>query len=174
MTLIDGTSGSAPAGKCGFLSRKHPVCPAPASAATGAPSHSFGAVLKAADVISAQPGSARCGFAQPRLTLTGQRRYTDERLRTGDIPVGATSRSGSRRLKPCEELQSSRADYNLGNPCAEKVLQDRPRQNKGAAPLTKAPSAFRRIGGAVRQGTLTITGSNVRLGTEMPVALSSF
>jgi hypothetical protein len=50
-----------------------------------------------------------------------------------------------------------------------------PRRNKGAASLTKAPSAFRKIGEAVnRQGTLTITGSNVRLGTEMPVALSLF
>jgi hypothetical protein len=29
-------------------------------------------------------------------------------------------------------------------------------------------------GSEARQGTLTITGSNVRLGTEMPVALSSF
>jgi hypothetical protein len=46
---------------------------------------------------------------------------------------------------------------------------------KGAASLTKAPSAFRKIGEAVnRQGALTITGSNVRLGTEMPVALSYF
>jgi len=117
--------------------------------------------------------SAQYGSSQPRLTLTGQRRYTDERLGLG-FPVGATSRSGGRRLKPCEELQSSRADYNLGNPCAEKVWPHRSRQNKGAAPLTKAPSAFRLIGGAVRQGTLTITGSNVRLGTEMPVALSSF
>jgi hypothetical protein len=63
---------------------------------------------------------------------------------------------------------------NLGNPNTEKVRPHRARQNKGAAPLTKAPSAFRRIGGAVRQGTLTITGSNVRLGTEMPVALSFF
>lgn len=47
-----------------------------------------------------------------------------------------------------------------------------PGKNKGAALLTKATLAFRRIGSAVRQGTLTITGSNVRLGTEMPVALS--
>jgi hypothetical protein len=92
-------------------------------------------------------------------TLTGQRKYTDERLGLG-IPVGATSRSGGRRLKPCEELQSSRADYNLGNPCAEKVRPHRARQS--SAPVGH------------RQGTLTITGSNVRLGTEMPVALSSF
>jgi hypothetical protein len=49
---------------------------------------------------------------------------------------------------------------NLGNPCAEKVLQHRARQS--SAPVGH------------RQGTLTITGSNVRLGTEMPVALSLF
>jgi hypothetical protein len=75
-----------------------------------------------------------------------------------------------------------------GNLCAEKVSARRPRQNKGAASLTKAHGAFRKIGEAVmasepdacagvggpRQGTLTITGSNVRLGTEMPVALSLF
>ena len=76
--------------------------------------HFFGGVLKAADMKSVRPSSARCGIAQPR-------------------------------------------------------------QNKGAASLTKAHGAFRKIGEAVnRQGTLTITGSNVRLGTEMPVALSLF
>jgi hypothetical protein len=74
------------------------------------------------------------------------------------------------------ELQSaSHWSRNLGNQGDEKVRPHRSRQNKGAAPLTKAPSAFRKIGEAVnRQGTLTITGSNVRLGTEMPVALSLF
>lgn len=186
MTLIDGTSGSVAAG---VWSRRGTfrVCPAPASTATGAPSHvlvaavpsivriAFGGTTVAiAGVIEGRLEISGRSDLSPSSNLTGQRSYTDERLRTGGIPVGATSRSGGRRLKPCEELQSSRADYNLGNPCAEKVWPHRPRQNKGAAPLTKAPSAFRRIGGAVRQGTLTITGSNVRLGTEMPVALSSF
>jgi hypothetical protein len=58
---------------------------------------------------------------------------------------------------------------------ALKVRPHRARQNKSAASLTKAHGAFRKIGEAVnRQGTLTITGSNVRLGTEMPVALSLF
>jgi hypothetical protein len=63
-------------------------------------------------------------------------------------------------------LPPTRVDgYGVARPC----------QNKGAASLTKAPLAFRKIGEAVnRQGTLTITGSNVRLGTEMPVALSLF
>ena len=68
MTLIDGSSGSV-ASRVWSRRGTFRVCPAPASTATGAPSHSFGAVLKAADVISAQPGSARCGFAQPRLTF---------------------------------------------------------------------------------------------------------
>jgi hypothetical protein len=58
---------------------------------------------------------------------------------------------------------------------ALKVRPHRARQNKGAASPTKAHGAFRKIGEAVnRQGTLTIIGSNVRLGTEMPVALSLF
>jgi hypothetical protein len=136
----------------------------------------FGGVPKAADVTSVQLGSARCGFAQPRLNLTGQRSYTDERFGL-EVPVGATSRSGGGyglwpAAAPFQTLPHYRR--HLGNPCAEKVWPHRSRQNKGAASLTKAPSAFRRIGGAVRQGTLTITGSNVRLGTEMPMALSSF
>jgi hypothetical protein len=50
----------------------------------------------------------------------------------------------------------------IGNPRAEKVRPHRPRQNN--APLL----------GRHGQGTLTITGSNVRLGTEMPVALPHF
>jgi hypothetical protein len=57
---------------------------------------------------------------------------------------------------------------NLGNPCAEKVLQHRPRQNNVSEPALVAG-----VGGHW-QGMLTITGSNVRLGTEMPVALSHF
>jgi hypothetical protein len=173
MTLIDGTSGSMPARMCGFSSRSFRYAQ-PQRAWRLGRRHYFGWVLKAAEVISARPGSARCGFAQPILNLTGRRSYTDERFGLLSIAVGATSRTGSQRLKPREELQSSCAGYNLGNPCAEKVRPHRARQNKGAAPLTKAHSAFRRIGGAVRQGTLTITGSNVRLGTEMPVALSYF
>ncbi len=58
---------------------------------------------------------------------------------------------------------------------SDKLAMRQPCRNKGAASLTKAHGAFRKIGEAVnRQGTLTITGSNVRLGTEMPVALSYF
>ena len=130
MNLLDGTSGSAPAGKCGFLSRKHPVCPAPASAATGAPSYSFGAVLKAADVISAQPGSARCGFAQPRLNLTGQRNNTDERFGLG-IPVGATSISGGHRM----------VRRKIGNPCAEGSAEPSPAKQR-CRPADKSPLGF--------------------------------
>jgi len=168
MTLLDGFKGSAAVSGAIWCGDAQPrgsgVSQRRRLQRTSAPSLAFGWVLKAADMKSVRPGSAQCGFAQPILNLSGQRSYTDERLRTGDIPVGATSRSGGVRM----------GDRNLGNPCAEKVLQDCPRQTKGAAPLTKALSAFRRIGGAVSQGMLTITGSNVRLGTEMPVALSSF
>ena len=124
--------------------------------------HTFGRVLKAADITSVRPGSAQCGIAQPCLTLSGQRSNTDERYGLGIL--------GRRRI---DLGRSPYGDRKIGNPCAEKVGAHRSRQNKGAASLTKAHGAFRKIGEAVnRQGTLTITGSNVRLGTEMPVALS--
>jgi hypothetical protein len=182
---------------------------------------SFGRVLKAADITSVRPGSARCGIAQPCLTLaaviegdqrhcnseayamssdlsrsstlSGQRSNTDERLGLG-IPVGATSRSGDSKAYWPVSAPANTAPHcyrNLGNPCAEKVLQHRPRQNnfqhprcawtqgalevnqsavcgehpddvgapcqwhsagaghKGAASLTKAHGAFRKIGEAV-------------------------
>jgi hypothetical protein len=57
---------------------------------------------------------------------------------------------------------------NLGNPCAEKVRPHRARQNNVSEPALVAGV------GDHWQATLTITGSNVRLGTEMPVALSFF
>jgi hypothetical protein len=121
-------------------------------------------------------GSVKLAMRQPCLTLTGQRSYTDERR--AETQHTATSRSGGGYgLWPATALKqtSPHCRRNLGNPCAEKVRAHRARQKKGAASLTKAPSAFRKIGEAVnRQGTLTITGSNVRLGTEMPVALSLF
>jgi hypothetical protein len=114
-------------------------------------------------------GSDKLAMRQPCLTLTGQRSYTDERERPSKrfgLMQGsrrATSRSGGGYgLWPATALQQTSPHYrrNLGNPCAEKVRPHRPRQS--SAPVGH------------RQGTLTITGSNVRLGTEMPVALSSF
>jgi hypothetical protein len=51
---------------------------------------------------------------------------------------------------------------------ALKVRPHRPRQNNVSEPALVAG-----VGGHW-QGTLTITGSNARLGAEMPVALSSF
>jgi hypothetical protein len=51
---------------------------------------------------------------------------------------------------------------------SEKVRPHRPRQNNVSEPALVAGV------GDHWQGTLTITGSNVRLGTEMPVALSLF
>jgi hypothetical protein len=98
------------------------------------------------------------------------------------------------------ELQSmSHWSRKIGNPRAEKVLQHRPRQIFRCAPRSvrhherplpwkasrlRDPSAGfwqdvpmgHGSGGSEsnRQGMLTLTGSNVRLGTEMPVALSRF
>lgn len=65
-----------------------------------------------------------------------------------------------------------------GNLCAEKVRPHRPRQNKSAVrreyPDDVGACQQWHSAGVDRQGTLTIIGSNVRLGTEMPVALSLF
>ena len=107
--------------------------------------------------------------------LTGQRSYTDERERPSKrfgLMQGsrrATLRSGGGYgLWPATALQQTSPHYrrNLGNPCAEKVRPHRARQNNVSEPALVAG-----VGGHW-QGTLTITGSNVRLGTEMPVALS--
>jgi hypothetical protein len=98
---------------------------------------SFGRVLKAADITSVRPGSAQCGIAQPCLTLSGQ--WIDNS--SPALPIVISGR-----------LDGSGASFravSLRKPAIEKVLQHRPRQNKGAAPLTKAPSAFRKIGEAV-------------------------
>jgi hypothetical protein len=93
----------------------------------------------------------------------------------------ATSISGGiHGLSACMELKSmSHWSRKIGNPRAEKVLQHRSRQNKPAVRCeypddVGAPCQQWHSAGADRQGTLTITGSNVRLGTEMPVALSRF
>ncbi len=199
MNFQAAVKGIAPAG--GIRPASH-ITASSVSATKAEPAAHFGGVPPRSPY--GVQGAARCGLI-PRLhlaaviegslgilgdsdlsrssTLSGQRSNTDERhigrQRSGLSPrtVGATSRSGGLHgLSARMELKSmSHWSRNLGNPCAEKVSAHRSRQNKGAASLTKAPSAFRKIGEAVnRQGTLTITGSNVRLGTEMPVALSLF
>jgi hypothetical protein len=107
-------------------------------------------------------------YGNADVTLSGQRSNTDERhigrqrFGLSRRTVGATSRSGGiHGLSACMELKSMpHWSRNLGNPCAEKVRPHRPRQSS-------APEGH-------RQGTLTITGSNVHRGTEMPVALSLF
>jgi hypothetical protein len=122
-------------------------------------------------------GSDKLAMRQPCLTLTGQRSYTDARERPSKrfgLMQGsrrATSRSGGGYgLWPATAFQQTSPHYrrNLGNPCAEKVRPHRARQNNVSEPALVAGV------GDHWQGTLTITGSNVRLGTEMPVALSSF
>ena len=120
--------------------------------------------------------------------LSGQRSRPDERYGLGIL--------GRRHI------ELGRLPYGgrkFGHPCAEKVRPHRPRQSFGSsgrtfAPLESAgllnrgrsqdqrkalppktmasePDACAGVG-SPWQGTLTITGSNVRLGTEMPVALS--
>jgi len=192
MNLLAAVKGIAPAGgirpashiTASFVSATkakpaaHYLVPAILSIALGRPTGAIAAVIEGRLEISGRSDLSRSS------TLSGQRSKTDERhigrQRFGLSPrtVGATSRSGGHRM----------VSRDLGNPCAEKVSAHRSRQNKGAASLTKAHGAFRKIGEAVmasepdacagvgspRQGTLTITGSNVRLGTEMPVALSLF
>ena len=121
-------------------------------------------------------GSAKLAMRQPCLTLTGQRSYTDERR--AETQHTATSRSGGcwtclrvMRNSGCRfvpRLFLLFRPCNLGNPCAEKVRPHRARQNNVSEPALVAGV------GDHWQGTLTITGSNVRLGTEMPAALSLF
>ena len=62
MTIIDGTSGSMPAGKCGFSSRNSPGCPALASMATRAPSHSL---------VAAIPSIVRIAFDGTTVAIAG-------------------------------------------------------------------------------------------------------
>lgn len=163
MNLTDGSSGSTAvrvwSHRGTFLE-----CPALASVATRVPSLLWHGQPCQAAVIEGSLGILGDSDLSRGSTLPDS---TDGRMSAMDweYSVGATSDSGSHRMVCCKS----------GHPRAEKVRPHRLRQNKGAAMLTKAPSAFRKIGNAVnRQGTLTITGSNVRLGTEMPVALSLF
>ena len=97
------------------------------------------------------------------FTLSGQR---SSRM----APYGAHRGLEASMVYPASaELQSaSHWSRNLGNQGAVEVRPHRPRQNNVSEPALVAG-----VGGH-RQGTLTITGSNVRLGTEMPVALSLF
>jgi hypothetical protein len=135
----------------------HAAMPSPAERNERGACTSFGRVLKAADITSVRPGSARCGIAQPCLTLSGQRSNTDERYGLGIL--------GRRHI---DLGRSPYSDRKIGNPCAEKVRPHRARQKNASEPALVAG-----VGGHW-QGMLTITGSNVHLGTEMPVALSHF
>jgi hypothetical protein len=108
-----------------------------------------------AAVIEGRPGDipARSDLSRS-FTLSGQR---SSRM----APYGAHRGLEASMVYPASaELQSaSHWSRNLGNQGAVEVRPHRPRQNKGAASLTKAHGAFRKIGEAVnRQGTLTITG----------------
>ncbi len=123
---------------------------------------SFGRVLKAADITSVRPGSARCGIAQPCLTLSGQRSKRG-------APYGVScGREVSKAYPPARSYNPRPTGAVTMATRALKVRPHRSRQNNVSEPALVAG-----VGGHW-QGTLTITGSNVRLGTEMPVALSSF
>jgi hypothetical protein len=149
----------------------HYLVPAILSIALGGPTGAIARVIEGRSTLR-----VGCSDLSPSSTLTGQRSYTDERERPSKrfgLMQGsrrATSRSGGiHGLSARMELKSmSHWSRNLGNPCAEKVRPHRPRQNNVSEPALVAGV------GDHRQGTLTITGSNVRLGTEMPVALSYF
>jgi hypothetical protein len=70
---------------------------------------------------------------------------------------------GIRLIGPCRPTTRHPTTLaTMATRAFEKVRPHRPRQNNAPPP------------GRHRQGTLTLTGSNVRLGTEMPVALSLF
>jgi hypothetical protein len=142
----------------------HYLVPAILSIALGGPTGAIAAVIEGTTnrtVLAAHDAYGCVSDLSRSSTLSGQRSNTDERhigrQRFGFSrrTVGATSRSGA-----TEPTHAGVGGVNLGNPCAEKVRPHRPRQSS-------APEGH-------RQGTLTITGSNVRLGTEMPVALSLF
>jgi hypothetical protein len=139
----------------------HAVMPSPAERNERGACTSFGRVLKAADITSARPGSAQCGIAQPCLTLSGQRSKRG-------APYGVScGRERDTAYRPVSAYNTApHYPRHHGNPCAEKVRPHRARQNNASEPALVAGV------GSHWQGTLTITGSNVRLGTEMPVALS--
>jgi hypothetical protein len=102
-------------------------------------------------------------YGNADVTLSGQR---SSRM----APYGAHRGLEASMVYPASaELQSaSHWSRNLGNQGAGKVRPHRPRQNNVSEPALVAGV------GDHWQGTLTITGSNVCLGTEMPVALSLF
>jgi hypothetical protein len=112
-------------------------------------------------------------YGNADVTLSGQR---SSRM----APYGAHRGLEASMVYPASaELQSaSHWSRNLGNQGAVEVRPHRPRQNKPAVrceyPDDVGACQQWHSAGADRQGTLTITGSNVRLGTEMPVALSLF
>jgi len=155
----------------------------------------FGRVLKAADITSVRLGSAQCGIAQPCLTLSGQR---SKRGAPYGVSCGRERDMAYWSCRP-QIIRHPTTLATMVTRASEKVRPHRSRQIFRCAPRSvrhherplpwkasrlRDPSAGfwqdvpmgHRSGGSEsnRQGTLTITGSNVRLGTEMPVALSRF
>jgi hypothetical protein len=150
-------------GSCGVAARTISGMPSSSEQDDWGACTSFGRVLKAADITSVRLGSAKCGIAQPCLTLSGQRSKRG-------APYGVScGRERDTAYRPVSAYNTApHYPRHHGNPCAEKVRPHRARQNNASEPALVAG-----VGGHW-QGMLTITGSNVRLGTEMPVALSHF
>jgi hypothetical protein len=184
MNFLAAVKGIAPAG--GIRPASHITASFVSATKAKPAAHYFGRVPKAADITSVRLGSARCGIAQPCLTLSANAsaflhaQHGPESTgfahgtpwECGAILFGQRSKRGAPYGVSCGRERDTAyrpvSAYNTaphyprhhGNPCAEKVSAHRFRQS--SAPVGH------------RQGTLTITGSNVRLGTAMPVALSLF
>jgi hypothetical protein len=147
-------------GACTFI-----LVPAILSIALGGPTGAIAAVIEGGQRHCNSEAYATPSDLSRSSTLSGQRSKRMSVIWTG-VFRSAPHRGRERDMayRPAAALLQTPPHYprNHGNPCAEKVRPHRARQNN-APPL-----------GRHGQGTLTITGSNVRLGTEMPVALSLF
>ena len=178
---------TAKAGSCRrawwCASRNKPECPAPQSTTSGAPSifrainGKSGGLLWTGHFITLLLQPHKTGAALMPLHSLPDSAVIRMSVLDWDY-----------RSSPHRSREATVWCRKIGNPRVEKVLQHRlrrifgrvmkaadvksvqlgssrcgfaqPCQNKGAASLTKAPSAFRQIGEAVnRQGTLTIIGS---------------
>jgi len=113
----------------------------------------------------------------PFPLFAGQRSNTDERLGLG--------------ILGCRHIELGRSPYGdrkFGNPCAEKVSAHRSRQNKPCCASISRKSQIRdtsvglwhdvpmrnKSDSSIGRGMLTITGSNMHRGIEMPVAATIF
>jgi hypothetical protein len=175
MNLQAAVKGIAPAG--GIRPASH-ITASPVSATKAGP---------AAHTLDGCCQRSQMWFAQPILNFVGQRSRPD-----GRYGLGILGR------RPIELGRLPYGGRKFGPPCAEKVSAHRSRQNKPCCasisvrhherPLPWKASRLRdpsaglwlevamgnKSGSSIGRGMLTITGSNVRRGTEMPVAATIF